>query len=152
MNIISTTTWVKLWLISEHSWRITASFWSGALLRCWLWYACADNSHRACFTLYSRTFSFEDTAGLASDAFNHCLEQLCHQGCNSVRHVISELKQGHTVPEIAQLSEDERLLLLEELQNIMAVYDERDSWRVYERSGDFSHQLKLNNSVFWFGT
>jgi hypothetical protein len=40
--------------------------------------------------------------------------------------VINELKQGHIVPEAALLSEDERQQLLEELQKIMAVYDEPD--------------------------
>lgn len=63
---------------------------------------------------------------MISDTFNQCIEQLCQQGCNAVRRVIDELQQGFPVPEAVQLSQEEQRTLLQELQEIMSVYDNRD--------------------------
>ena len=55
-----------------------------------------------------------------------CLDTLCAEGCESVRHSIAELEQGNTLEVTAKLSGNERLLLLHELKDIMVVYDKKE--------------------------
>ncbi len=51
-----------------------------------------------------------------------CLEQICGQGCRSVNHVIQQLEQGQVIDAAQHLSAAQQRKLLQELQNIMAVY------------------------------
>lgn len=52
----------------------------------------------------------------------HCVEQLCGQGCERVTACIRSLQAGKPVEEAAALSPDEQQALLQELQQIMAPY------------------------------
>jgi hypothetical protein len=54
---------------------------------------------------------------------NHCIEILCRQGCSEVYTYIQALRSGEDIAEAAMLDEDERQLLLEELESIMAAYE-----------------------------
>lgn len=56
-----------------------------------------------------------------------CLEQICQQGCWQVNRIIQQLKQGSRLPETQHLTPFQNTLLLQELQNIMAVYTETGS-------------------------
>ena len=51
-----------------------------------------------------------------------CLEQICQQGCHQVSIIIQQLNQGKCLPETQHLTPFQNTLLLQELQNIMAVY------------------------------
>jgi hypothetical protein len=50
---------------------------------------------------------------------------ICELGCARVREVIATLEAGKCAPETAQLNESEQRRVLQELQAIMAVYDQR---------------------------
>ena len=56
-----------------------------------------------------------------------CLEQICQQGCRQVNIIIQQLKQGICLPETQHLTPFQNTRLLQELQNIMAVYNETES-------------------------
>jgi hypothetical protein len=59
-----------------------------------------------------------------------CLEQICQQGCRQVNKIIQQLKQGTHLPETQHLTSFQHTLLLQELQNIMAVYTETGNCRL----------------------
>lgn len=52
----------------------------------------------------------------------HCVEVLCDKGCRAVWADIRRIEAGDIVPEIAELSAEERHAVLDELRNVMAVY------------------------------
>lgn len=52
----------------------------------------------------------------------HCVEQLCDQGCERVAACIRSLEAGEPVDEVQSLSPAERQVVLRELQQIMAPY------------------------------
>ena len=58
-----------------------------------------------------------------------CLEQICQQGCWQVNKIIQQLKQGMHLPETQHLTPFQNTLLLQELQNIMAVYSQTRNCR-----------------------
>ncbi|HEB58920.1 MAG TPA: hypothetical protein ENJ01_06855 [Gammaproteobacteria bacterium] len=57
---------------------------------------------------------------------NHCVEQLCKQGCNTVRKAIQHLSHGQAPDEVRRLSPAQQREVLRELRAIMAVYDRRE--------------------------
>ena len=57
-----------------------------------------------------------------------CVEKICNKGCLQVRQDILRLECGKSLPEMADLSGEERLKILSELKTIMAVYG--DSCRI----------------------
>ncbi|HEB56431.1 MAG TPA: hypothetical protein ENI98_09030 [Gammaproteobacteria bacterium] len=52
-----------------------------------------------------------------------CVEQLCAEGCQSVRLYIRRLEQGDDIPQTSELKPEEKQQVLIELKAIMAVYD-----------------------------
>ena len=60
---------------------------------------------------------------MSSELTNQCIDALCHCGCEVVRATITALESGAVVPQVQDLSEPERLQVLNELKAIMAVYD-----------------------------
>lgn len=54
----------------------------------------------------------------------HCIEILCQKGCKEVAQIILALEQNSPLEEVRELSEEERLAVLDELKSIMAVYQE----------------------------
>ncbi|MGD2138398.1 MAG: hypothetical protein PVJ66_07555 [Gammaproteobacteria bacterium] len=54
---------------------------------------------------------------------NQCIAVLCERGCSEVYACIEALRSGGTVTEAAMLDEQERRVLLEELESIMAAYE-----------------------------
>jgi len=60
---------------------------------------------------------------LISSKIQHCVEQLCAEGCQSVRRDIARLEQGKEIPLIEDLKAEEKQQVLSELKTIMAVYD-----------------------------
>ncbi len=59
-----------------------------------------------------------------SDRVDLCLENLCAAGCQSVRIYIDHLEKGETVEGVENLTQRERLEVLQELKAVMAVYEE----------------------------
>ncbi len=53
---------------------------------------------------------------------DHCVEQLCQQGCARVSEYIQALRSGQPVPGTEGLDTAQRQLLLVELESIMSVY------------------------------
>ncbi len=71
-------------------------------------------------------FHIKATPGiLSSENVTQCIEALCQCGCEAVRATIAAMEANLTVPQVTNLSHDERLLVLQELKAIMAVYDAR---------------------------
>jgi len=56
-----------------------------------------------------------------------CLEYCCQQGCQWVNELIQKLEQGLLPLEVHHLTPRQRVLLLEELQSIMAVYAQKNN-------------------------
>jgi hypothetical protein len=54
-----------------------------------------------------------------------CVERLCNDGCQAVWGYIEALKADRELPQAAALNGAERRRLLAELQQIMAVYENR---------------------------
>ena len=63
---------------------------------------------------------------MSSELTNQCIDALCHCGCEVVRATITALETGAMVPQVKDLSETERMQVLNELKAIMAVYDHQD--------------------------
>ena len=59
---------------------------------------------------------------------DYCVEVICNKGCQSVRADIRSLERHEVIPEVQQMSTEERGLVLAELKKIMAVYG--DSCRI----------------------
>ena len=55
-------------------------------------------------------------------AIDQSIEALCQQGCRSVMEAITALEQGEEVAGMAAFNGQERDLILNELREIMAVY------------------------------
>lgn len=54
------------------------------------------------------------------------IEEICHQGCDSVNNIIQALENGEHVQEAIELKKpEERSILLAELKEIMDVYKKR---------------------------
>ena len=56
---------------------------------------------------------------------DECVDVLCDQGCERVGGFIIALRGGEDFPGVADLNTVERLQVLENLLEIMAVYDSR---------------------------
>ena len=59
-------------------------------------------------------------------AIDQSIEALCKKGCGSVREAIEALERGEDVVGMAAFDESERELILNELREIMSVYQFRD--------------------------
>ena len=57
---------------------------------------------------------------------NQCVDALCQCGCDAVRATIKAMELGAEVPQLQTLASAERMLVLQELKAVMAVYDTRD--------------------------
>ena len=51
------------------------------------------------------------------------IETLCESGCQRVNQVIEQLETQGSIEETRELSDEDCQLLLQELKNIMSVYD-----------------------------
>lgn len=60
-----------------------------------------------------------------SENLTQCVEQICLQGCESVRRTIENLEQHQPSEATQALSREECDEVLHELKEIMSVYDER---------------------------
>ena len=69
--------------------------------------------------------SYAATGILSSEQVTQCIDALCQCGCDAVRATIVAMESGIVVPQVETLSEAERLMVLQELKAIMAVYDSR---------------------------
>lgn len=56
---------------------------------------------------------------------NNHVEVLCGSGCRSVQVYIKQLREGQKFPEVSSLDEQELVLLRQELEVIMTIYDNR---------------------------
>jgi hypothetical protein len=68
------------------------------------------------------------------DQIDQAVEILCTKGCANVREDIKLLQRGVVLPEIRDLDELSRRLVLRELQSIMAVYG--DACPIERKSSD----------------
>lgn len=59
------------------------------------------------------------------EKIDRCVETLSLRGCTEVYEVIRLLEEGKYLPETAELADDERNAVLNELKSVMAVYAER---------------------------
>ncbi len=62
----------------------------------------------------------------AHSSVEQCVESLCQHGCERVSAYIGLLRAGEVFAEVADLTEVERQLVLNELVAIMAPYNEKD--------------------------
>lgn len=53
----------------------------------------------------------------------HCVEALCHHGCETVADYIEVLRAGQVFAEVADLTVAERQRVFDELVSIMAPYE-----------------------------
>jgi hypothetical protein len=53
---------------------------------------------------------------------DHCVEYLCEQGCAKVSGYIEALQSDQRLPELSRLSDYERQAVLDELVEVMSVY------------------------------
>lgn len=65
-----------------------------------------------------------DETAIDSQRVADCLEALCQHGCKAVWALIEAMEAGETLPETTGLTTAERVLVLEELKSVMAVYGE----------------------------
>ena len=56
---------------------------------------------------------------------DHCVETLSQRGCAEVNEAIRLLEEGSSLSETAELTDDERGAVLNELKSVMAVYTAR---------------------------
>jgi len=54
------------------------------------------------------------------------VEELCHHGCRQVTSYISQIEAGDLPKEMADLSEEDQKIVLQELKSIMSVYNRCD--------------------------
>ena len=59
------------------------------------------------------------------EKIDRCVETLSLRGCTEVYEVIRLLEEGKCLSETAELADDERNAVLNELKSVMAVYAER---------------------------
>ncbi|TNF32618.1 MAG: hypothetical protein EP315_09360 [Gammaproteobacteria bacterium] len=62
---------------------------------------------------------------MSHDNISQALEAICHLGCKEVNDIIESMKNGVCPQQASHLSALEKDLLLEELKNIMAVYERK---------------------------
>lgn len=60
-----------------------------------------------------------------SENLNRCVEQICKQGCESVRRTIESLEHHQSDDVTRNLSQEECEEILHELKEIMSVYDKK---------------------------
>jgi hypothetical protein len=53
------------------------------------------------------------------------IESLCQLGCTQVNQLIDDAKNGKDIKELAGFSHSEQDLIIDELGDIMSVYDEK---------------------------
>lgn len=53
------------------------------------------------------------------------IESLCQLGCTQVNQLIDDAKSGKDIKELAEFSHSEQDLIIDELGDIMSVYDEK---------------------------
>lgn len=62
----------------------------------------------------------------------HCIETLCNEGCQNVWQSIETIESGQLLSVMDGLTTEECRKVLEELKNIMAVYDAAGSCAIDE--------------------
>ena len=67
-------------------------------------------------------FFQQEVTALDTNAINHCIEELCNDGCRTVNHYIERMEAGEILPQTTKLGTEERQQVLKELKAIMAVY------------------------------
>ena len=58
-----------------------------------------------------------------SPHLQHIIEDLCRDGCHTVRELIEQFENGHAPEQCIDLSASEQRIVLKELKSIMSVYD-----------------------------
>jgi len=53
------------------------------------------------------------------------IESLCQLGCTQVNQLIDDAKNGKDIKELAEFSHSEQGMIIDELDEIMSVYDEK---------------------------
>ena len=59
------------------------------------------------------------------DHLQSIVDSVCEQGCAEVNHVITDLQQGKSDKLSSSLNNDEKQIVLRELQCIMSVYNQQ---------------------------
>lgn len=59
------------------------------------------------------------------DMIDACVTLVCESGCVRAREVMTALREGGSTPETVRATAPERMQILRELEQIMAVYDAR---------------------------
>ena len=53
------------------------------------------------------------------------IESLCQLGCTQVNQLIDDAKNGKDIKELAEFSHSEQDMIIDELDEIMSVYDDK---------------------------
>jgi hypothetical protein len=61
-----------------------------------------------------------------SNKARHKIEILCEQGCGEVNQLLEKARTGDELDELSEFSSSEILLIIAELEEIMAVYDAKE--------------------------
>lgn len=56
----------------------------------------------------------------------HKIEILCEQGCSEVNQLLEKARAGDELEELSEFTSSEILLIIAELDEIMAVYDAKE--------------------------
>ena len=57
---------------------------------------------------------------------SHQIESLCEQGCNQVSELLDKAENGSDISELSAFSRNEVNVIIDELSEIMAVYDKHE--------------------------
>ena len=57
---------------------------------------------------------------------NHQIESICEQGCDQVNEILDKAENGSDINELSEFSSKEINIIIDELNEIMAVYEDKD--------------------------
>jgi hypothetical protein len=58
---------------------------------------------------------------------SHQIESICEQGCNQVNKLLDQAENGSEISELSEFSRNEVSVIIEELSEIMTVYDKPEN-------------------------
>jgi len=61
-----------------------------------------------------------------SKTINHQIESICKKGCDEVSKILDKAEDGSEIRELSEFSRKEVNIIIDELSEIMAVYEKED--------------------------
>ena len=60
---------------------------------------------------------------------SHQIESICEKGCSQVNELLDKAENGSEIQELSEFSRNEVSIIIDELSEIMAVYEGKDTDR-----------------------